>query len=210
MKPLSVALITFSALSFFTKPAIANNCPTAPQDAAITYNHNLYNQYGTFIQTSIVTGKVGIEVGPYGIFGNANNILTRTINSYYTTTLCSCRAEEAVSRVIFSAGGFCSDGLLSIDITEVYENSEALMICTGDDSCSSYTQYYPGTTVNHTLLIPFEEDALVEEPYQGMGGSGIYSWRLNFGAAPPPPPDAPRRVNPVIYNLLLGTKEIVN
>ncbi|MFZ5799090.1 MAG: hypothetical protein ACOY3O_11765 [Thermodesulfobacteriota bacterium] len=203
------ACLIFACLAFFltalTQPSFGATCPSSLQYAQITYNHQLLNQYvttGTFSQASGVTGSVGIKITPAGIANAGSNYLQRTIDLVYTTSDCDCLSETAYFQVTVTVTGACVNGVLDMQISEVYPDSSALVTCTGGDSCPSYTQLFPGSTTNFTLKMTYAEGTNVTQPYQCPSCSGIYSWTLHFQSGPPED-DIPLAPIVPLLNLLL-------
>ncbi|WP_028580555.1 hypothetical protein [Desulfogranum japonicum] len=185
----------------------AASCPVKTSYAGILYNHRLFNTYissGTYSQASTLTGTVGIQVSPSGVANAGYNKLNRTTELVLTTSSCDCRSEKAESTVSVTVAGSCSQGVLTMNITEVYPNSSAVVTCTGGDSCPTYTQTFPGATVNHTLVMNYVDGTVVIKPYTCSNCSGNYSWTLNFTSGPQEDPVIPlRSIVPPLELLLL-------
>ena len=179
-------------LTFAVQQVYAAACPGSDRYALIYYNHQLLNQYvstGTWSQAFGLTGPVGIKIGPSGITNAGNNMLNRTIDLVYTTSSCDCLSDTAKSLVTVTVTGSCANGVLDMQIHEVYPDSSALVTCTGDDSCPIYTQPYPGTTTDFNLRMNYVDGYTDTQPYTCPNCSGTYSWRLEFTTEPPSPED---------------------
>ncbi len=181
-------------------------CPGSESYGLISYNHQLLNQYvtsGTYSQASGLTGAVGIQISPSGVINAGNTMVNRTIDLVYTTPDCDCLAESALSMVSVSITGTCSNGILNLQIQEVYPESSAAVTCTGDDSCPRYIQTFPGSSNSFSLQMGYANGATVTRPYTCTHCSGIYSWRFQGTSEPPGADDIqPVRIVPLLHLLL--------
>ena len=186
----------------------AAGCPTSSRYAVINYNHQLLNEtIGAHIvsQASVLSGPVGIQISPAGIVNAGNNRLYRTIDLFYTTSKCDCLSDTAVSRVTVTVTGTCANGILNMQMHEVYPDSSALVTCTCDDGGGQYTQPYSGYTTSFNLKMDYVNGNTITQPYTCPDCSGTYSWRLQF-TQKPPPSDA-LSVVPLITPLLLFSRD---
>jgi len=192
LKLTGILFIVCSCCLMAVQNVKAAACPSTESYAMIYYNHQLLNSYvasGTYSQAFGLHGPVGIEISPSGIVTAGNNSLTRTIDLVYTTPNCDCLSDTAESIVTVTINGYCSNGVLYMEIHEVYPNSSALVTCTGDDDCPIYTQPFPGTTNDFNMEIDYINGTTITQPYMCDNCSGTYSWRLQFTEEPPDPDD---------------------
>ena len=182
-------------------------CPTSGSYAIIYYNHQLLNQTvgagGTVSQASGLSGPVGIKISPAGIVNAGNNTLNRTINLVYTTSDCDCLSDTAESQVTVTVTGTCANGILNMQIIEVYPASSALVTCTCDDGGHQYTQPFIGYTNSHNFKMDYVNGNTITQPYTCPDCSGTYSYRLQFTDEPPPSDDLqPVSIVPLLHLLL--------
>lgn len=183
----------------------AASCPNNSSYAIIYYGHNThYTVYSPYYyhQAFTLSGPVGIKISPSGIVNAGNNKLRRTIDLFYTTKDCDCLAETAESEVTVTVTGTCSNGILNMQLHEVYPDSSAPCTCTCPDGGGTYTQIYPGTSSNYNLKMDYSDGTTVTGPPICPNCSGTYSWRLQFTNKPPPSDFI--NIVPLIHPLLLS------
>jgi hypothetical protein len=182
----------------------ASECPTSSKYAIINYDHQLLNQtIGAHIvsEASGLTGQIGIQISAAGVIVNAgNNTINRTIELVYTTSKCDCLSDIARSRVKVTVTGTCTNGVLGMQLHEVYPTSSAIVTCTCDEGGGQYNQPYPGYTNSFNLKMNYVNGNRITVPYTRPDCSGTYSWHLQFTNKPPSPEIFP--VVPLISPLL--------
>jgi hypothetical protein len=197
-KGLRIGIFSGCLLAVFTlapHQAYAAACPNSTKYAQIIYNHQLLNQHvngGTFSEASGVTGAAGIQISPSGITNAGNAILQRSIDLVFTTEECDCVAETAYAHVTVTVSGKCVNGVLDMQIHEVYEDTSAMVTCAPDDSCPDpYSQPYPGSTTDFSLKMNYVNGTKVVRSYTCPTCIGNYSWTLQFTNEPPPEDEFP-------------------
>jgi len=182
-------------------------CPTSSSYAIINYNHQrLHRTVGDTGSMSLafgLSGPVGIKISPAGIVNAGNNTLNRTIDLVHITSKCDCLADTAESRVTVTVTGTCANGILNMQLHEVYPDSSALVTCTCDDGGGQYTQLYQGYTLSLNLKMDYVNGNTITQPYTCPDCSGTYSYRLQFTNEPPPSDALPLvPLAPLLYLLL--------
>ena len=176
---------------FGTVPHVeAAVCPTSTRYAVINYDHWRVHQVdsgtNTVRKSVALYGPVGIKISPAGIVNAGNKTLNRRIDHFSASSSCFCLADLAQSRVTVTVSGACTDGILNMQIHEVYPDSSALVSCACDTGDGQYTQLYPGYTLSFPLIMDYVNGNTIKEPYTCPGCSGTYSYHLQFVNKPPP------------------------
>ncbi len=188
--------------------ATAASCPNSKKYAAISYNHFLRNYYAPggyiFDQVATIHSTVGIKIIGSGVENAGNNEVDKQISQFNSTPHCDCLSDKyAQSWVKVTVTGTCSTGILNLHIHEDHPESSVTMVCTGDSTCSSYTQPYLPSTADFDLQIPYIDGYTVTKPYTCTNCSGNYSWQLKFTDGPVPFHDSFSLV-PLISPLILN------
>jgi hypothetical protein len=107
-------------------------------------------------------------------------VAPQTLGYEYMGVVGVC-SVEATGNVIVSAEGFCSDGIVSLTITEDWQSGQGTMTC--DDTAMPFP--VPGYTATHSGPDGQGEEFLITSDANGFtlmrefqGGEGYHSWTL--------------------------------
>lgn len=108
--------------------------------------------------------------------------LPQTLDFEYMGVVGPC-AVDAAGKVTVSAEGYCEDGIVYLNITESWGNTEGTMTC--DDEVMPFS--VPGYSFTHTGEGGGGEEFLITDDSSGytlmkpfLGGEGYHSWTLQM------------------------------
>jgi hypothetical protein len=151
----------------------------------IDYGHNFVFTGPSYSQIINVTGSVPFHINPYvgsssAVYGGGStyDVINGTAND------CTI-AGSGENRVILS-GIFQEDvpgsQYFQVDFDESWYTSSVLTIYCPDEDPQSGSM--PGSHNSFTIVFPFHDGYMEEQPFIGQGGTGTYTWTLHITHEP--------------------------
>ncbi len=149
----------------------------------LSFDHTLtVNQEGTSLTHILKQG--GIALLSEANSGGHDAIITtaspQTLNFEYMGILGPC-SVDAAGTVNVSAEGYCDAGIIYLNITEDWSDTEGTMTC--EDSSVPFSA--PGASFTHSGAAGLGEEFLITDDSNGhtvmrefLGGEGYHSWTL--------------------------------
>lgn len=148
-------------------------CPTTFVPATLYVHHNITQDYQGNKTSSLVSGTIDISIGSDVVKSVGTSTIKVNITGSFPEAQCTMQGSRDL---IVTVKGTCDTGMLTLNLSEVYQAGLQTMTCPGT------TQKYPtpANTVSHTIKLSAKNGATYTKPFAGQNGSGTYSWSLKM------------------------------